>query len=117
MLQCFGSALYRQVIFKEHIHRMENRNYRRELYLQPINYVLSANSTQETLRGSTINISHSGTCIFSFDRLVEGQNIIITKGLPVSTSFQTCTVRWAMEINGSLYKAGLMFNSVTSPET
>lgn len=96
---------------------MDNRSYRRELYLLPINYVLSANSTQETLTGSTINISNSGACIFSFDRLIEGQEIMITKGLPVSNSFQTCTVRWARKMNDSLYKAGLMFNFVRSSQS
>lgn len=64
----------------------------RRLFFSPVEYV-SVRSGFRTLRGTAINISSSGLCMFSDDPLGEGEEITVTSALP--TGQRTFTVRWS----------------------
>ena len=87
--------------------RNKQRQCPRNRSLNIIQFCFVNDSPGESRLGTTINISNTGMCLYTFNRLNEGQNIIIKND--VSSLFQKANVRWVQNYGKNFCKAGLMF--------
>lgn len=88
------------------------RKYRRYPYLQFITFFsLGPQVSEGSRRAICVNLSDSGMCIYTPDRLSKGQALLFNDPLPVKRP--KATVRWVKEhpLTGSFYKSGIMFSS------
>jgi hypothetical protein len=88
-----------------------NRNRQRQcprtVSLNPVHFYFVNDSPGEIHLGTTLNISTSGMCVYTLNRLNEGERIIIRdEDLLLS---RTATVRWVKNYGENFCKAGLMF--------
>ena len=83
----------------------EKRKQQRYDFPGMIEYVANFETSDEPLKAVTVNISKSGLCLYIFEFLNEGQEIIIKSTLPIP--FQRVTARWVKEIDDSFYAVGL----------
>ena len=73
-----------------------------------IEYVLGSQADDEVARkGVTIDLSAAGLCMYMFDPLPHGQEIIIKTTLPVGS--RTAAICWTRKEENSLYRSGLKF--------
>jgi c-di-GMP-binding flagellar brake protein YcgR len=73
-----------------------------------IEYVPGPQVEGEAARtGVTIDLSAAGLCMYMFDPLPEGQQIIIRTALPVDS--RTAVICWTRNEASSLYRSGLKF--------
>lgn len=79
----------------------------RTVSLNVIQFCVVNDSPGEIRLGTTINISETGMCLYTFNNLNEGDNIIIQND--VSLLFQKANVRWVKNYGKDLCKAGLKF--------
>lgn len=86
--------------------RGERRRHTRYDFPALIDYGFHLNASHEVYKGVTINISHSGLCLYVHKLLSEGQEISIKGPLPVPCP--KASVRWIRKIDEDLYKTGLM---------
>jgi hypothetical protein len=92
--------------FKNHIYGLR-RQHPRKLYCNIIKFCLKLHSTNKPIRGLSINISNSGMCLYSPDRLCEGEEILIRETLPVK--YRKAKVIWVKHYLAGLHKVGLKF--------
>jgi hypothetical protein len=83
----------------------EKRKYGRRYIVATLEYVLDPLIADEIYDGVIADISDSGLCILTTDRLMEGQAIKLKNALPLSS--QSATVRWSERYNNLYYRAGL----------
>ncbi len=72
-----------------------------------IEFRLNSGRAGKTFIGAGVNISDLGMCIYTFDRLHEGETIEIIKNFPVP--YRKATVRWVKECCEDFYKIGITF--------
>jgi len=85
----------------------KQRECPRTFSLNVIQFCVVNDSPGEIRLGTTINISNTGMCLYTFYNLNEGENIIIQND--VSLLFQKANVRWVKNYGKDLCKAGLNF--------
>ncbi len=88
---------------------MERRAHIRYELRQDIRYVLNFTTSEEVLKGITVNISDVGLGIYTFNFLHIGQEITITGGL--DDTYREGTIKWCKELGEDVYRAGLLFNT------
>jgi hypothetical protein len=71
-----------------------------------IQYVLESQADQ-CLKGFLTDISDGGLCLYVFQPLPEGQKIIIKSDIRYLN--RIATVRWCHELDGNIYRVGVMF--------
>lgn len=77
-------------------------------YPSTIEYVLGSQADDEAARkGITIDLSATGLCMYIFDPLPQGQQIVIKTALPVDS--RTAVICWTRNEESSLYRSGLKF--------
>ena len=62
---------------------------------------------KEPLSGVIVDMSEHGICIFTTEKLTEGQKIMLRNG--VSQSEKTAVVRWGEKYQDLYYRIGLEF--------
>jgi hypothetical protein len=73
-----------------------------------IEYVLGSQADNEVARkGVTIDLSAAGLCMYIFDPLPHGQEIMIKTTLPVGS--RTAAICWTKKEENSLFRSGLKF--------
>lgn len=88
------------------------RRHQRYAYLQFITFFsLGPQVSEGSRRAICVNLSDSGMCIYSPDRLRKGQVILFNN--PLTVRNPKATVRWVQEYRmaGGYYKSGIMFSS------
>ncbi len=85
----------------------KQREYARRAFSDTIEYRVTDRFHDKIFLGAAVNISESGMCIYTFDRLAEGETIEINKRLPVAC--KKATVKWVKAYSGDFYKVGLRF--------
>ncbi len=73
---------------------------------QIIEYVLKHDTDEQIFKAVTVNLSANGLCLYVFNSLNKGQEIIIKSGLRVN---KPASVQWRKKLDDDLYKIGLMF--------
>jgi len=71
-----------------------------------IEYVLNNENDQQIFKGVTVNLSAKGLCIYVFNPLNKGQEIIIKSGLRTN---KPAIVLWKKKLDDDLFKVGLFF--------
>lgn len=89
---------------------IDRRAEPRRTYHAPIRFVLKGKE-HRLLRGVVTNISLSGTGIYSFDHLSEGQEIVVKSTLP--GSHVAYAVRWSNKLADDFYIVGLRMVETT----
>ncbi len=84
---------------------IERRKEPRHPYFSSIKFASRSEKGEEILIGTTINISNSGLCIYSYVRLEVGQEIIILSAFP--NRHRTYTVRWVNRLLDDFFMVGL----------
>jgi c-di-GMP-binding flagellar brake protein YcgR len=85
---------------------IERREHVRYDFPHRIEYILSPETSDEIFKAVAINISKTGLCLYIFNPLGEGQEMIIRSSLPVP--FKALSVRWIKKMEDNFYKVGLM---------
>jgi c-di-GMP-binding flagellar brake protein YcgR len=83
------------------------RRHPRKPYSDVIRFCRNPRSPNRTMKGLSINISASGMCLYSSDRLREGEEIVIQQELPVA--YRKAKVVWVKDYLAGLHKVGLEF--------
>ena len=83
------------------------RRHPRRVYCNVIRFSLNSSSPKEIFTGLSINISDSGMCLYSADRLREGEELMLHDNLPVK--YQKARVVWVKRYLAGLHKAGMEF--------
>jgi hypothetical protein len=87
--------------------REKKRQCPRTVSLNTVRFCFANDSPGELRLGTTINISTTGMCLYTLNRLKEGQSIVIRdEALLVS---KKATVRWVKRYGEKFCRAGLMF--------
>jgi hypothetical protein len=87
------------------------RNHQRYAYLQFITFFsLGSQVAEGSRRAICVDLSDSGMCMYTPDRLRKGQAILFNDALPVQGP--KAIVRWVKEyrMTGRFYKSGIMFS-------
>lgn len=86
----------------------EKRIQTRYAYPATIEYLLDSSVGAEVVhKAVTVNISASGMAAYVFDRLPEGQKVIIKSSLPVDC--QAAAVCWTKKEDHRFYLSGFKF--------
>jgi hypothetical protein len=85
----------------------EERPCPRTVSLNTIQFCFADDVAREPCLGTTINISDTGMCLYTRNRLREGDSIIIKDAVPLPS--RRALVRWVKNFGSTLCKAGLMF--------
>ncbi len=87
----------------------EKRRHKRDLVTVPVSYSPAQASGAQAANGITLNISDSGICFYTQNRLEQGTILHIS-----SRAFweepRTGTVMWCRKITEELYRVGVIFN-------
>ncbi len=84
---------------------IDRRSEPRHTYFSSIEFALQTEHGEELLIGTSINISNSGLCIYSYVPLSVGQEITIKNAFPSRN--RTCTVRWMNRLLDDFFMVGL----------
>ncbi len=85
----------------------KERQCPRTVSLDTIRFCLADDLHGELRLATTINVSDTGMCFYTLNRLREGDVVIIKDDF--SLSFRKAIVRWVKNYGKTLCKAGLMF--------
>jgi len=85
---------------------IERRSETRHPYFHSVEFSSPSEQGEELLIGTTINISNSGLCLYSYVPLREGQEITI-KGA-FRAGHRTYTVRWVNKLLEDFFMVGLL---------
>lgn len=83
----------------------ERRSEPRHPYFSSIEFSILPENAEETVIGTTINISNSGLGMYSYVPLSEGQEITIVSAFP--SNHRTYTVRWVNKLLEDFFMVGL----------
>lgn len=84
---------------------IDRRSEPRHTYFSSIEFALQTEHGEELLIGTSINISNSGLCIYSYVPLSVGQEITIKNAFPSRN--RTYTVRWMNRLLDDFFMVGL----------
>jgi hypothetical protein len=85
----------------------DRRRSERKAVCKAVDYVLLPSPTEEPLSGVIVDMSEHGLCIFTTEKLTEGQKIMLRNGAPQSE--KTAVVRWGQKYQDLYYRIGLEF--------
>ncbi len=88
--------------------RTKQRQCPRTVSLNPVRFRFVNDSSGELRMGTTINISTTGMCLYTLNRLKEGDSVMIRDDDVLLLS-RKATVRWVKNYGKTFCKAGLMF--------
>lgn len=83
------------------------RKYSRKPYCNVIK-CLNPRSLNKTFTGLSIDISDSGMCLYTSDRLHRGEEILVQEKLPVG--YRKANVVWIKSYHTGLHRVGLKFH-------
>lgn len=86
----------------------DRRRSERKAVCKAVDYVLLPSSTEEEpLSGVIVDMGEHGICLFTTEKLTEGQKIMLRNGVPQSE--KTAVVRWGQKYQNLYYRIGLEF--------
>lgn len=85
----------------------DRRRRERKAVGKAVDYVLVPSSTEEPLSGVIVDMSEDGICLFTPEKLTEGQKIMLKNGAPQSG--KAAVVRWGRKYQNLYYRIGLEF--------
>ncbi len=85
----------------------KERHCPRTVSLDTIHFSIGNDYHGKLRLGTTINISDTGMCLYTLNRLRKGDSILIKDD--ASFPFRKATVRWVKNFGKNFCKAGLMF--------
>jgi hypothetical protein len=85
----------------------EKRKEPRYPYLRTIECLLCG-ETNESLKGVTIDISHSGLSLYFIAPGVISEGLKISVKDPLPANLQNGTVQWVVKVEEDFYRAGIM---------
>jgi hypothetical protein len=85
----------------------DRRRSERKAVCKAVDYVLLPSPTKEPLSGVIVDMNEHGICIFTTEKLTEGQKIMLRNG--ISQSEKTAVVRWGEKYQDLYYRIGLEF--------
>ncbi len=88
---------------------VERRAEIRYSYISSVQFSSPSENGEELFVGTTINISESGLCLYSYVPLSEGRKITIKS--PFRARYRTFTVRWVSKLLDDFFMVGLLGKS------
>lgn len=85
----------------------DRRRSERKPVGKAVDYVLIPSSSEEPLSGVIVDMNEHGICLFTPEKLAEGQKIRLKNGVPGEE--RIAVVRWGRKFQGLYYRLGLEF--------
>ncbi len=86
----------------------QRKHPRKDFPYAVLEFALDHDTTYKTFIGFTLNLSASGLCFYTPERLNKGQEIVIKSNFPDFS--KKATVCWIKKYNSAFYKLGLIFS-------